>query len=404
MPEDLEFMLLIVGCFYLLECSQWVRPGCVVFVSQLGERAGMNSIPTRALLRNDWGGLLVGNLLPLGASAQCQSWPVSLAPAGVFSYVSQAITSEGRPDQPALFYRYEEVERVEADQRKVLVNGRSFVTVCSPDLAQLLARLIGKLTALPPERRAEAIDEALRQSTDTADISRRYREARWTTLPLRLLCTLLLGYLFLFVPIGVVYHYHWDVLRYLLFYGLVLVSIQLQFSLAARKLLPDEGRLVGKQVWLMLVSPADAIHAGNKLFRSLLSVYHPLAVARAVASLSVFEELARHVLRDLRQPIRPAPTGAAPEAVEVEAWFRERLEKTLAELVRGAGLDPEEVHAPPEPDGTASRTYCPRCWGQFVVAEGVCHGCGVPLRSVASRRVETSAGGEISEGRGSSHA
>jgi hypothetical protein len=169
---------------------------------------------------------------------------------------------------------------------------------------------------------------------------------------------------------------------------MLLLMIQVHFRYAARKLLPEASRYVGKQVWLMLVSPADALHAGNKLFRSLLSTYHPLAVAQALSTRPVFEELARHVLRDLREPIRPAVPVADPAAVEVEAWFRDRLGKAFAEQVRRAGLDPDEVHRPPGPDGPGSRTYCPRCRGQFLLAEGMCHGCRVPLGAVGSNGVK----------------
>ena len=391
MSEDLQLLLTILAGFYLLECCHWVRPGCLVFVSWLGERAGLRGIHQGAFLRNDHGGVLLGNLFPPGASFQCQFWPVSLSPAGIYSYVAQASTGEGRPDQPARYFGYDEIHKVTNDQNKVLVNERLFVSVCSPDLAQVLVGLIRRLTAMPKEMRNAAIDQALRQAMDTKAVADRYRQARRQTFWLRLWCSLMMVYLFGLVPFLVLNRINVDYDIYFLTYGILLILIQIYFRGAARALWSGTSWEVTKQGWIMLISPADAMHAADKLMRSLLSPYHPLAVAQAVCSSEVFRNFSGHVLRDLRHPIEPVCPTSAVEPLETEQWFRQRLQMAQVELVRASGLNPDECYRPPFPDGDDSKTYCPRCLGQFVLTQGTCHCCGgIPLQSLwpSSKQVE----------------
>jgi hypothetical protein len=380
MNEDLELFLWLVGLFYLFDCTYWVRPGCLVFLSHLGERHRLHSMHNRALIRNDRGGFLAGNLLPLGTSAQCQFWPVSLSPEGAFSWVAQVITPEGRPDQPARFYRYDDMQTVTQDENRVLINGKRFVTCCSPELAGELAHLIEKLAALPADRREAVIDTALAEATNTDAIAERFKSARGTTFVLRLLCCALVGYLFVFVPVSVIYDLPWSFLRYIGVWFFLATLTAFEFTRAWRMILPREGGSLVKQVLMILIWPANAIHARNALFRSLLSAYHPLAVARVLCPPARFAEFARHVLLDLRHPMPPVCPTDDPAAVQTENWFREKLTAALAAVVQKASLDAEALCRPPAPEATECRTYCPRCRGQYVLAEGTCSTCSLPLQ------------------------
>jgi hypothetical protein len=384
MNEDLELFLWLVGLFYLFECLYWVRPGCVVFLSHLGERHHLHSIHNRALIRNDQGGFLTGNLLPLGTSAQCQYWPVSLSPEGAFSWVAQAITLEGRPEQRARFHRYDDMQTVAQDESRILINGKRFVTCCSPELAGELAHLIEKLAALPADRREAVIETALAEATNTEAIAGRFRSARRTTLFLCLLCSALFGYLFVFVPIAVLQDLSWSFLRYIGVWFFLVALTALEFTRAWRLILPREGGSLFKQVLLMLVWPANAMHARNLLFRSLLSAYHPLAVARVLCRDATFTDFARHVLLDLRYPMPPVCPVDDPAAAQTERWFREKLSAELTAVVQKAGLDVEALCRPPAPEAAECRTCCPRCRGQYVLAAGTCWTCNLPLQPCAT--------------------
>jgi hypothetical protein len=379
--DDLTFLLLIVGLFYLWECAYWVRPGSLVFVSFLGGRHRLHTLADRALLRNDHGGLLLGNVLPLGTSMQVQAWPVSLSTEGIVGWVAQAITPEGRPDQTERFHRYEEIGRVGVEGCTVHVNGAPFVTACSPDFAHHLAALIEKLTVLPPERREQEIDGALRAAFDAAGAAERFRSARRSSWLLMVLCTLLALFVFAFIPVSLEVNWDLGLFRYVVLYVGLLGLVIVQYVATHDDLLPQEGKSRRKHALLMLVSPAGAMHARNQLFRDVLSRYHPLAVARALCRPEVFEQFARRILLDLREPLPPVCPSADPAACAAEKWFREKLLMATLALVRGAGLDPDRLAAPPAPEGPDCVTYCPRCDGQFVSIEGTCHSCaGLPRR------------------------
>src|SRR5262245_5591961 len=102
--SDAELLFLALSSFYLAECAFWARPGMFVFCSQMRERPRRANLRW-ALLRNPDGGVLLGNLLPFGQASISQQWPLSLSPHGVCSFVSQALSSDGRPRQAERFVR-----------------------------------------------------------------------------------------------------------------------------------------------------------------------------------------------------------------------------------------------------------------------------------------------------------
>ena len=387
---DAEQILAILATFYLLECLYWVRPGAVVFVSQLGGRHRAKSLYSSALLRNDHGGLLFGNLLPWGNSTLSQAWPFSISPDGCFAYVAAVVTPDGRPDSTERFYPFEEITSVETDGKQLFINGDRFVTVSSASLALHLADLIRRVQALPVGERAAAIEQALAESTDPARVRETWAKARRESSGLRMFCSAL--FLFVFVGVPLLLYFE-DALRtryeikltletwfrlVLVYFALVAVMM-LDYFLAhhsLRKAFPKERR---KQLFTMMISPADAMHARDNLLREVLEAYHPLALAAVLSPAGHFRHFARQILLDLQYPLRPVCPSADPRAVAVESWYRERLALALFRLVQKQGADVPALLAPPPADGRDCRTYCPRCRGQFVLEGGNCTACELPL-------------------------
>jgi hypothetical protein len=399
MNEDLQFFLAVLALFYLYDAIYWVRPGGLLFRSYLGEPHQLLGLFRHALLQNDHGGFLLANLLPLGSSAQAQYWPVSLSPQGVLAHVSQSLTPEGRPDQPGLFFRYDDIHTVKAEGHQVRINERKFVTVCSPELARRLAQLIEKLCALPEDRREAEIDTALAQATNFEEITTRFRRAWWDSLLLMLLCTLTMAYVFVFVPVSI------DVglklplqdflgqafaldrttsglLAYIVYFLFLSLLVMLEYVRLAGSIPGHEGSLTG-QALLVLLFPPSTMHARNHLFRQLLAPYHPLVIARALCERDTFREFAEHVVRDLEYPLEPVCPNPEEGAIATEAWFRAKLAARLRTVVEEAGISVAACLQPPPRVGPTCLCYCPRCQTQFEMVTGLCHLCNdrplVPL-------------------------
>ena len=162
----------------------------------------------------------------------------------------------------------------------------------------------------------------------------------------------------------------------------LLVLVAVEFYVVHRTVSPSALGDRLSHLIMMILAPPVAIRAGDSVSRDLFNDFHPLAVAQVVCPEPKFVAFARRILRDAKFPIVPiCPTGE-PASRETERWFRTRLSSVLIGLVRRAGTDPEDLFAPPEPDGHDCRLYCPRCESQYTLPKGECFACGgIPLKS-----------------------
>ena len=157
--------------------------------------------------------------------------------------------------------------------------------------------------------------------------------------------------------------------------GLVFLNL-LQFRHAHRLLYAEDRLDRLKEGLIVLISPADAIHARDKLAHPLLSTFSPLAVARVVTSPASFAEFAGEVSRDLEHPDPAGLSGAGPGGAANRTWFRDCLRQQVAQLLTSAGLDLTQLLRPPPRDEADVCAYCPRCLGQFTQPTGTCVRCG----------------------------
>jgi hypothetical protein len=378
---DAELLFLILAGFYLGECAFWVRTGMFVFSSQLGGKRRRQVDLRFAMLRNPEGGVLLGNLLPLGQASLTQQWPLSLSPHGVYGFVSQAWSRDGRPRQPERFIRYQDIESVEGHGHRLLVNGVLFAHTI-PTCAGGWAALIRRLAALPETERGKAIDEALARHLNAAAIKERLALFRRLAADLTITCSVLFFTVFVLPPLLVIFDSPFPLYVLLICYaGLVFLAI-FQFREAHRTLYPQEKWERRRHMLMMLLSPADVVHARDKLGRHLLGDYSPLAVAKVVCSPVRFAEFAAAAWRDMEFPMLPICPAPDDSPRETEAWFRNQLRLRLVQFLGEAGVPLDDVVKPPAPEHPSSRTFCPRCLGQFVLSAGTCADCGGrPLQS-----------------------
>ena len=362
--SDLESLFLVVALLYLLECGTWIPRGGLAFVATLAGRARMATPSGFLSLRG--GGLVWSNPLSLpGRLFRCGEWPVSVTPGGIAA--------------PGRFLGFEDLSSIEPDGRTVLANGEPLATALSARHAAHLCERIRRLRAADPAARAARIEAANREAFDADAIAARLADLRGRVRAVRGCGIALFLFFFALAPAAA-----WR--EGLVRAGLPLLggllalwsATALSFFRAHRGLFPEESGERRTQLFFLAAAPVGAIRAADALSRDLLAEFHPVAVAGAVCAPSQHLELARHTFLALRYT--PPPEGGDDAPRRADAWSRAALLRSLEGHLRSRGIDPQAFLEPPRATDPASRSYCPRCRGEFVVAAGICADCsGVSL-------------------------
>ncbi len=356
----------------------WVRPGGVLFVSQVGERHRLRWLAGRSLLSNGQGGLLLGNLTPLGSSFVVAPWPISLSPTGVLARSATAPTSDGKPDESEQFMTFADLRSAEGEGAVLRLNGKPFARLPSKSAARRWARWLTELRDVVETERLGRIEQALADSCDAAAAARTVEKCLTRTRWLRRVSAVLLVYCFALLGLAAFARLGPSLGDAILGYAILATLTFLTHARAQRHLI-EAGVDTDGHGWMLLVWPVDAFRAADHLFRQRLEVYHPLALSLYLARRPAVEDLARRVVRDLRFPLPDLEASADLGAAKTAEWFAERMRQAILNMVAVAGLDPERFVVPPPQDESAV-AYCPRCDGQFVRVTGPCTACGVALR------------------------
>jgi len=378
--SDAYALILVLGFVYLSECLRWVRRDAVVFVRPFGLPWKILH-PSELLGDHRRGWILLPPLPPLGPMAICQRWPISVSKEGICAFSAQHFGPGERPPRTSGYLPFDSFRNVEVSARTVVVSGRSLVDGATEAAAEGLGSLLGEIAASPLDRREAAIDTALARAADRRRIEARLDLLRSRAAPLAWLGNFLFLYLFVLSPVVLRFRglpASWKPLLLGLAVGWLLTVIE--FLRAHRVLFPSRIAERWKHVAMMSLAPTGAIRALDHLGRDLFAGFEPTAVASVLLPKEAFRRLARRVLRDLRHPIEPPCPTADEAARRTEAWFRERLLRSVEGVVRDAGDAPEDLVRPPRSVEPRCRAYCPRCEAQFEKEGGKCDDCGgIPL-------------------------
>ena len=374
--SDIEALLLVILIIYLLECVYWTPRGSVAVRSLFG--LPCNLAHPSAFVGNRNGGFVGLNPLPPFDPAYiCNQYALSLSPHAAYSYVSQAINPEGRPDQLARYVPFDEMQEITVDGSKISINGDLFSDVGSPHLATHLVDLLRTLAATTKDLRSEVIDEELASITNVDNIRKEARYFKDNTRYLLLWCHLVFIELFVFVPCLFILPRSallWSA------YGIVIVLITVcalsEFHSSHKALYPQWTVERWTKIALMCLMPPSVIRARCLLARELLALYHPLAVVHALCTKMVIRRVSQNVLRDLRFPMMPVCPSNDPEVQETERWFRCRLQSQLENVVLRSESDLDALVMHARSDDPECRSYCPRCGQQYVLLQGGCDACG----------------------------
>ncbi len=374
-----ETLYLFLLVFYLLECGYFAPRGAQAFHSAFGGKCRpATSLP---IFEGRPGVARFANPLPpLGRVFVTSSSPLSFSPEGLIAFVPWWPGNPPRREQTGKILAWEEIQEVATIDREVRIDGRSFLVADSREQAARVAADIAGLMETAPVKREGAIEKVLRSRTDSA--AARERVAAWEQAGAdhRFLANVLLLLLFLGIPLTA-RHYGVEVMllpglaALLVLTGLTLFT----FRQAHRRLYPEERGIRVKNLLLRAFAPPALIRAPDVLSQPLLAGFHPLAAAAALLPRDDFREYAAGVLRDV---VHPLPPAAPEDGAEIVSWYRRLLDRELRRLIRGEGIDPEDLLRLPVPTDAGVRSCCPRCLAEFTIEEGECSDCALPLVSL----------------------
>jgi hypothetical protein len=360
---DTEQILLILAALTFAFAHLWVRQGSVVIVSQWGERPSLCTIHRSSLIRNAHGGLILGNLCPLGGSFAGSSFPFCMSPDGLLGVTPTSPTIDDLPDDTGLYVRFDELTSITLDGRRILANRQPMAVCDSATVASSYVAIIRDVQSLATADRAARIDAMIADRLDFAAARQAYQSAMRGTRNVRVMATLFAMYCFGMLGSAVAGHpapYEYAIPGYFIQIGVV-------FVLAARA-----ARRMGIAVHAMILfSPVDAFRAADSVLRTVMAPFHPWAVLHAVGRTDVAEEFERQVIRDARFP-RPMCLHADPAGRTTLQWFREAFRKQIGSATAERWAT---AITPPVPQEDA-QSYCPRCECQFEMAAVECS-CGI---------------------------
>src|SRR5262249_45107905 len=197
----------------------------------------------------------------------------------VLAYVSPCVNPGSRPAQSAKLFKFDDIRKVEAEGKKVRINGELLLKVGSATFAIHIARQVDELTKLSPPKREAALKEMARERFDTKAIAERWEAFRKEIVNIRILTNWLFFYLIVFPPILIWqlgFHMVWPALLT----GLLCFTIAtaIFFRRIHKVFYPKAEDDRFTHFLTILLSPATTIRAHDTLSRPLLEHFHPLAV------------------------------------------------------------------------------------------------------------------------------
>jgi hypothetical protein len=373
--SELQLLFLVLTVIYGWECACWIHRGSVALVTWLGRDWRINH--PGPLLGNPRGGFIFAHPLPpLGMLLTAGQFPVSISTEAILAWAVSSAGGGGQPLQTGKLFRFDAIERIATDGRKIQINGELLLKAVTPMRAVQLAKQLRELKEMASGSREKGIEKLIRASLDFKAADRRWRDFREQTMVVRRLTNGLFIYLFALTPaviwwIGLLRCWPWLVAGLLAFD----ITTAIIFRRVHRAFYPEANEERFTHFLTVLLSPATTIRALDILSRPLLEAFHPLVLAKILCHEEEFSDYARQIWLELRYPGKAGrPQESAAEAVERQ--WRETLQDAVAAFLRHQGVNPERLTRVPAPADSSSRSYCPRCGAQFTLTEGVCDDCG----------------------------
>lgn len=372
MSDDL-FLFLIIAVFYLVDCFFWVRRNSFAFV--LSFWPVKNPGFTGHYWGNRTGGFyFINPFPPLSSLFICQSLPLLF---------SADVIARAPMQQDSELLRHEDIDTVETDSTKLLINGSLFAYCGSSQAARFLTDLIEKLKKLKQKDRLAAIGDTINDTLDTNRTEQDIDQFLLRSRILRILSSLMWIYLFVFSPM--ILWLFGPIWLLPLLTGAVLlfhIPIVIFFYRTHRSFFPELKDERQSQLIKIMFFPPAALRAIDYISSNLLYKYHPLAAAFVMCNRKQFSAFAVRVIRDLKFPVRlDILTGERKTADE---QYRRQMIAAVKLFLDNRGLSIEEMLETGFAPDTPGLTYCPRCLCEYIIPSGHCVDCpGVELLPIS---------------------
>lgn len=354
-------------CLYGWECACWLRPGSTAFITWLGKKwRPLTGSP----VGNQQGSfILAPPLPPLGIILTANPLHLLFSSDGI----AAGGFSGAAPPPPAQRRRFKDIKTVEANGRRLLINGEAFLRTATPGLAANLAKRIRSLLKLSEAERKAAIEKMLRETFDAKAIEERWKQFEQSAADIRWLTNGLFLYVFVLIPL-ILWRFGLKMSWIGLLAGLLIltISIAISFRRAHKTFYPQEEDERFTHFLVIALSPVTAIRALDVVSRPLLETFHPLAVASVFCPTEKLHQMSEPIWRDIRFPALCGGESLSVAEEESRTVYRKIIENFL----KRNKINPDKLLKPPQPLDDSCTAYCPRCLAQFIKTEGGCPDCG----------------------------
>jgi hypothetical protein len=196
---DVQLLFLVLGVIYLWECAFWAGRTSVNIRTWLGKR--WRVAPPSVWLGNQRGSIVFAHPFPpLGTLLSSNPWPLSVSPEAVLAYVPPNVHLARRPLQTSAFFRFEDIQSIEARGKKVWVNGQLLLKTASPTFASYIADTLQSIRRAKAPERARLLEKLAERGFDTKVVEKLSEQFQQSSARLRLTANFLFVYLFAIAP------------------------------------------------------------------------------------------------------------------------------------------------------------------------------------------------------------
>ncbi len=375
---DGQLLFLVMALIYVFECFVWLPKGAFVCLRGAGSRRRLRTAPSNFSSRKG-GWILASPFPPLGTVFVTRPSPVALSQDGIAAFMIESPNPGFRPESVVgPVFRWEEIERITRDGKKIYINGEFFVISSTPEASQELLSQLRCLKDVAKEKREAIIKRQLRLAFNTRRVGKLIKFWERKSAALRGFCNLLLFLLFGGIPACLIFY---GASLELLACGIAslvtMFLISLIFFRLHKRLYPDVVFERWQWFFLILLVPQQTVRAHDLLLKAAVAAAHPLAVGDF--ALPVDSEQRRNFMgslyRDLMFPLQWKSKVSGSTGAIISEFYDQYL---LPELSRFAGSHEVELSSwkIPEREEEESQSFCPRCFEMFSTSElKDCHDC-----------------------------
>ena len=366
MHHLLEVLFPYIVLFYVFDCLLYVKNGQAVLSSHFGTAYRFKPPGIRFLGVSPTSRLFISSNPTVFAS-----------PKGIYMLTSDVQEESDIYHSDAYtFFSFDGNPVIEREGSLLTLDKRSTIDLHSPVVAKETTDYLNAVGKLPEGERGLKIEKWVRSKYDVAEIKSTWRAASQYFSVLDIMGALLFMATFILLPsilyIPLPIHLPLFLAWMLLMFAAVLLISGIYI---ARSRNSAEGGL--RRILSLILSPATAAHPVHHFTRHLFCDYDILAISAVFSQPSQFRKQLKKELKRLHFSIDQNGNPDLTECLRLRRTF-------LNEFLETAGMDRDDVLAPPSKKDPGAHSYCPLCETEFLGGVDGCPDCGVQLEPFKS--------------------